>query len=119
MFLLNYIRYPKTTGAIIQSSKALAQVITEGAVIECANNIIEIGAGSGAFTKEILRKKSPNAKFFRCGNQSKLRTGAKSKISKFGYCARLGKRFKRNDERARYGECGHYHKWHSVVVFGY
>ena len=64
MFLLNYICHPKTTGAIIQSSKALAQVITEGAVIECANNIIEIGAGSGAFTKEILRKKSPNAKFF-------------------------------------------------------
>ena len=64
MFLLNYIRHPKTTGAIIQSSKALAQIITEGANLECANNIIEIGAGSGAFTKEILRKKSPNAKFF-------------------------------------------------------
>lgn len=64
MFLLNYIRHPKTTGAIMQSSNALAQVITECANLKSANNIIEIGAGSGAFTKEILRKKSPNAKFF-------------------------------------------------------
>ena len=63
MFLLNYIRHPKTTGALCKSSKSLAEVITECVNLKCANNIIEIGAGSGAFTKEILRKKSPKAKF--------------------------------------------------------
>ncbi len=64
MFLLHYIRHPKTTGALCQSSKTLSNVITQGVNIECAKNIIEIGAGGGAFTQVILRKKSPNAKFF-------------------------------------------------------
>lgn len=51
MFLLHYIRHPKTTGALCQSSKKLSEVITEGVNIECAKNIIEIGAGGGFLRK--------------------------------------------------------------------
>lgn len=64
MFLYHYIRNPKTTGAITQSSKKLSQTITENINIENANNIIELGPGMGAFTKMILQKKKDSARFF-------------------------------------------------------
>lgn len=64
MFLLHYIRNPKTTGAITQSSKKLSQTIIENINLENANNIIELGPGMGAFTTMILQKKKPDAKFF-------------------------------------------------------
>lgn len=64
MFLYHYIRHPKTTGAITQSSKKLSRIITENIDLENANNIIELGPGMGAFTKMILQKKKDSAKFF-------------------------------------------------------
>lgn len=64
MFLYHYLRNPKATGAIMQSSKHLAQSITQNINLENADNIIELGPGMGAFTKIILQKKKENARFF-------------------------------------------------------
>ena len=64
MFLYHYLRNPKATGAIMQSSKYLAQIITQNINLENADNIIELGPGMGAFTKIILKKKKESARFF-------------------------------------------------------
>lgn len=64
MFLYHYLRNPKATGAIMQSSKYLAQIITQNINLENADNIIELGPGMGAFTKMILEKKKESARFF-------------------------------------------------------
>ncbi|MDE6886619.1 MAG: methyltransferase domain-containing protein [Helicobacteraceae bacterium] len=64
MLLYHYIRHPRQTGAICSSSNKLSKMITTNMGIEQANNIIELGAGNGIFTKTILEKKNPDANFF-------------------------------------------------------
>lgn len=59
-----FFQNPKRTGALWSSSKHLAEVITKNIGIEHSSHIIEIGPGTGAFTKVILRKKPDSAKFF-------------------------------------------------------
>lgn len=63
MFLNDFIAKPRQTGAICASSPALAQKMVEGIAWFSAQNIVEIGPGTGAFTVEILRKKHKNAPF--------------------------------------------------------
>lgn len=54
--LRHFIKNPRQTGALFQSSRRLAELIT--ANLKDAKNIIELGAGKGIFTETILRKKS-------------------------------------------------------------
>lgn len=63
MFLNDFIAQPRQTGAICASSPALAQKMVEGIGWFSAQNIVEIGPGTGAFTSEILKKKHNNAHF--------------------------------------------------------
>lgn len=62
MFIYRYLLHPRRTGALCSSSAKLASIITQNIDIEHACNIAEIGAGTGAFTREILKKKSPNSR---------------------------------------------------------
>ncbi|WP_286005496.1 class I SAM-dependent methyltransferase [Campylobacter avium] len=64
MFIKHYIKNPKQTGAICSSSKKLASMMIKGIGINKANCIVEIGPGMGAFTKEILKNKQKESKFF-------------------------------------------------------
>lgn len=64
LFLREFIKHPISTGAIYPSSQELAkEIVTQGKVEE-ANVIVEFGAGTGVFTKEILKRKKREAKFF-------------------------------------------------------
>jgi len=57
-FLLQYLFKPRTVGAVLPSSKYLAQKMVAGIDFEHAKCIIEYGAGTGAFTEKILQKRN-------------------------------------------------------------
>lgn len=57
MFIIQYFTNPKQTGALCASSSKLAAAMTENIDFQKARNIAEIGAGTGAFTRNILSKK--------------------------------------------------------------
>ncbi len=56
-FLLQYVLHPRTVGAIKPSSKHLAQKMVEDVNFERAKCIVEIGAGTGVFTEQIIARK--------------------------------------------------------------
>lgn len=63
-FLTQAIRQPKHIGAIAPSSDTLAKLITDRADLARANVVVELGPGTGAFTKEIIKKINPTATYF-------------------------------------------------------
>ena len=60
-FLKNFIRRPGETGAIVASSRGLADLITRVAHLEGAGVVVELGSGAGAFTDTIARRIDPGA----------------------------------------------------------
>lgn len=64
LFLANFIRNPREVGAVAQSSKFLTREIIRNIEPEKPQNIVELGAGLGAFTEAILRKAGPGSKVF-------------------------------------------------------
>lgn len=80
MFIYHYLKNPRQIGAITQSSKKLSETITSNIDLHKARNIIEIGAGGGAFTKMIIQKKAKNAKFFAIEINPKLALKLSNKI---------------------------------------
>lgn len=63
LFLREFFRAPHKIGAVAPSSTALAREIVRAAGVAQSSVIVEYGAGTGAFTKEILRRKPPEAAF--------------------------------------------------------
>lgn len=61
-FLFEYLKYPKTVGAVAPSSKKLAKKMTEPIDFSNCNCIIEYGAGTGVFTRELIEKKNKRTK---------------------------------------------------------
>ena len=62
MLLSNFLKNPKQVGSIAPSSRFLAREMLKSANLENAKNIIELGPGSGAFTKGILSKMNDNSR---------------------------------------------------------
>lgn len=62
--LLYFLKNPQKTGAICSSSAKLACAMIDGVGLEKAQSIAEIGPGLGAFTREIIKKKSETSLFF-------------------------------------------------------
>jgi phosphatidylethanolamine/phosphatidyl-N-methylethanolamine N-methyltransferase len=58
-----FIRNPKQTGSILDSSNDLAELITSTANLQNANCIVELGPGTGVFTQKILYKKQQACQF--------------------------------------------------------
>lgn len=56
-FIMQYLRHPRSVGAVKASSKYLAEKMIEDVNFSEAECIVEIGAGTGAFTDKIVRKK--------------------------------------------------------------
>ncbi|MCW9131979.1 methyltransferase domain-containing protein [Bacillus paramycoides] len=56
-FLNEFIKHPKHTGAIAPSSKILAKQMVDIIDFNRAKCIVELGPGTGAFTKEIMKRK--------------------------------------------------------------
>jgi phospholipid N-methyltransferase len=54
---------PMQVGAIAPSGPDLARVIVDTAQIEVGHTIVELGAGSGSFTREIVNRHPDNRLF--------------------------------------------------------
>ena len=63
-FFKQFIKDPITTGAIVSSSKDLSELITQTARLDEKKCVVELGPGIGVFTKEIMRRISPQCVFF-------------------------------------------------------
>ncbi len=57
-FFSEFIKERKTVGAVLPSSKFLAAKMLKGIDFSKNINIVELGPGTGIFTKEILKKKT-------------------------------------------------------------
>jgi len=53
-FLQMFVRTPRTVGAIAPSSRALAAEIIRQAGVKRARTVVELGGGTGAFTRSIV-----------------------------------------------------------------
>ncbi len=62
-FLRQYATTPGTVGAVAPSSRALAERICTAVDLDNAQNVVEFGPGTGAFTKVILEKITPQTNF--------------------------------------------------------
>ncbi len=58
-FLKEYIKHPRNTGAIAASTSQLAKGMVNGIDFDKANCIVEIGPGTGSFTRESMKRKQP------------------------------------------------------------
>ena len=56
LFFFNFIRHPKSTGAVFPSSRRLAEVMVEDAGLDTAATVVELGPGTGAFTGAIAER---------------------------------------------------------------
>ena len=63
-FLRQLIKSPLETGAVAPSSRELSRLIVERANLSSKQCVVELGSGTGVFTKEILKNISNNSVFF-------------------------------------------------------
>ena len=56
LFFYNFVRHPKSTGAVFPSSRRLAEKMIDGAGLETAASVVELGPGTGAFTGTIAER---------------------------------------------------------------
>jgi len=59
VFFQQFLRSPRTIGAVMPSSAALARVMLAPIDLESARTIVEFGPGTGAFTREIAARLTP------------------------------------------------------------
>lgn len=64
LFILQFLRHPQDIGSVAPSSKALAESMTRFVTTntETPKLYLEVGAGTGAFTKAIIKKLRPKDK---------------------------------------------------------
>jgi phosphatidylethanolamine/phosphatidyl-N-methylethanolamine N-methyltransferase len=62
-FLREFARAPRATGAIAPSSPVLAEAMVRDMQLETARHVVELGAGTGAFTSVIARRLPHSARF--------------------------------------------------------
>ncbi len=63
IFLRQFLRSPKTVGAVAPSSRALARAMLAPIDFGAARVIVEFGPGTGAFTTEIARRLAPQCRY--------------------------------------------------------
>ncbi|MDR5659283.1 rRNA adenine N-6-methyltransferase family protein [Serpentinicella sp. ANB-PHB4] len=63
MFLKNFIHEPKSVGSVTPSSRLLCKSMLKEMDFKSADCIVEYGAGTGVFTKEIIKRKKKSALF--------------------------------------------------------
>lgn len=59
--LKTFVRQPFRTGTLVPSSRALADLITEDMGLATADTVVELGAGTGPFTRRIAEHVKPDA----------------------------------------------------------
>ncbi|MFD2370118.1 class I SAM-dependent methyltransferase [Brevibacillus sp. GCM10020057] len=73
MFFYNFLQAPGQVGSITPSSRALAKQMMEPIDWARADTIVELGAGTGVFTKWIDELKRPDAKLVSFEKEDKMR----------------------------------------------
>jgi len=63
-FLLQFLRHPRSIGAVVPSSRGLARRMVADIDLSDASVVVEYGPGTGALTGEILKALKPGALFF-------------------------------------------------------
>ncbi len=63
-FIREFLKKPTQIGAIYPSSEELAREIVKQSGVAQAGVIVEFGAGTGVFTREILKRKPKDSAFF-------------------------------------------------------
>ncbi|HLC59817.1 MAG TPA: rRNA adenine N-6-methyltransferase family protein [Candidatus Nanoarchaeia archaeon] len=61
MMLANFLKNPRQTGSVAQSSKFLTREIVKNVDFKNSKCIVELGPGMGTFTKAVLNKARPDA----------------------------------------------------------
>ena len=61
-FLKRFAKSPRRIGSVAPSSKFLTRAMLDSVDWENARFIAELGAGTGVFTREIVRRARPDAK---------------------------------------------------------
>ena len=57
------MRSPKSVGAILPTSSFFVNAMLDASRLDSARVVVELGAGTGVFTREILRRLSPQSDF--------------------------------------------------------
>jgi len=63
-FLMQFIRKPVVTGAVVPSSPCLAKKMIDWIDFDKVDVAVEYGPGSGIITRELLKRLKPGATFF-------------------------------------------------------
>ena len=71
-FFKEFLLHPFSTGAIRESSPGLVQLITSIPNLSAASSVIELGSGTGVFTKSIQDKIQDSCVFFALEANSKF-----------------------------------------------
>ncbi len=61
-FLTEYIKHPRNIGAVMPSSNRLSKKMVDLIDFEKAECIVELGPGTGPFTREMIKRKKTNTK---------------------------------------------------------
>lgn len=62
-FLRSFLRSPREVGAVLPTSRWAVRALLDLAPIDRASCVVEMGAGTGPYTREILRRLRPEARF--------------------------------------------------------
>ena len=62
-FLAGFLRRPLTVGAVAPSSACLARAVIRRCDLRTADTVVELGAGTGAITEQILARIGPRTRF--------------------------------------------------------
>jgi phospholipid N-methyltransferase len=62
LFLFNFLKNPIRNASVVPSSKIASGAMMNGINWDKVNTIVELGPGSGTFTREILARCKPDAK---------------------------------------------------------
>src|SRR5262245_19364823 len=63
LFLRQFVQSPRTVGAVLPSSQALAQAMLAPIDFATARTIVEFGPGTGAFTRAIAPRLAPGCRY--------------------------------------------------------
>jgi len=63
LIMSKFLRNPRTVGAVSASSQAMARQMVEEIPIGKPVNIVELGPGTGSFTRAIMERMAPGSRF--------------------------------------------------------
>lgn len=81
-FVNNFVRHPFSTGAVAPSSRWLARLMVEDMGLEEAQTVVELGPGTGSFTRAIERQLQPEALFLALELNTRFATVLRGKSSR-------------------------------------